>query len=520
MTAAKSAAATKDKPEASKNKVSIEDLGPCSKKIKIEVPAETVSQQLGTSIDTLVMEAELPGFRKGRAPRRLVEKRFGDGLRKEAKNTLVSAALREAITDHKIRVVGDPIGNEELVKAEIVDGKPLKFEIEVEVMPTFDMPKIDGIAIKKPTLDVSDDMVTKEVDRLLLNEGSLKEKATPEAGDYLTGHAVMKDDSGEKHLDIHDAVVQIPAKDNKDGKGMILGVMVDDFAKQIGHPKVGQSFAIKTTGPENHETEAVRGKKLTITFEVKRADEIVPAKIDDIAQRYGMTTTDEVRVAVRQRIEERLKVEQASLMRQQVAKHLLDHTTMELPKRVTAEQTQRNLDRTRFDLMHRGWDQAKIEEHMAELRSASGDAAVRETKLFFILDKAAEDMKIDVSDAELNGRIAQMAFSRGDRPERLRQEIIQRGQGPNLFLQIREQKTMDAILAKAKVEEVSVEEFNKVMAAQGSERIPGGSGGKGPAKSAPKDDEGEHKAAAPKKKAAEKDEDDKPAKKPAAKGKK
>jgi FKBP-type peptidyl-prolyl cis-trans isomerase (trigger factor) len=338
-------------------------------------------------------------------------------------------------------------------------------------------------------------MVNKEVDRLLLNEGSLKEKEKPEAGDYLTGHAVMKDQDDTKHLDIADAVIQIPDADNKDGKGMILGVLVDDFAKQLGKPKIGDTVTVKTTGPENHETEAIRGKKLTITFEVKRADEIIPAA------NYGLSSADEVRSAIRQRIEQRLQVEQSSLMRQQVAKYLLDHTTMELPKRVTASQAQRNLDRARFDLMHRGWDQQTIEEHMAELRSASSDAAVRETKLFFILDRAAEEFGIQVNDNEINGRIAQMAFSRGERPERLRQEIIQRGQVPTLFLQIREQKTMDTILAKAKVEEISVEEFNKLM---GSEKVESAS--KTP----------------PKKKAEKKDEGDdaEPAKKPAAKKKK
>ncbi len=484
-----------------KNKFSIEDLGPCSKKIKIEIPAATVSEQLGTSVDTLVAEAELPGFRKGRAPRRLVEKRFGDGIRKEAKSALISAAFREAVEESKLRIVGDPIGNEDLVKAEVVDGQPLSFEVEVEVIPTFEMPKLDGVEIKKPSLEVTDDMVNKEVDRLLLNEGSLKEKEKPEAGDYLTGHAVMKDQDDVKHLDIADAVIQIPSADNKEGKGMILGVMVDDFTKQLGKPKIGETVTVKTTGPENHETEAIRGKKLTITFEVKRADEIIAANIEEIAANYGLTSADEVRSAIRQRIEQRLQVEQSSLMRQQVAKYLLDHTTMELPKRVTAQQAQRNLDRARFDLMHRGWDQQTIEEHMAELRSASSDAAVRETKLFFILDRAAEEFGIQVNDNEINGRIAQMAFSRGERPERLRQEIIQRGQVPTLFLQIREQKTMDTILAKAKVEEVSVEEFNKVM---GSEKVE--SAAKAPAK----------------KKAEKKDEGDdaEPAKKPAAKKKK
>src|SRR5262249_52499249 len=142
-------------------------------------------------------------------------------------------------------------------------------------------------------IEVSDDAVEKDVERLLLNEGSLKDKPQPGPGDYLTGHAVMTDASGKTILDIADAVVQFPTPD-KGGKGMILGVMVDDLERQLGKPKVGDTPTIKTTGPENHENEAIRGAALTITFKVKTAQEIVPARLEDIAQRSGMTSADEV----------------------------------------------------------------------------------------------------------------------------------------------------------------------------------------------------------------------------------
>lgn len=497
-------------PEVKKtnSKVSIEDLGPCSKKLKIEIPAASVGEQMSSSIDMLIHEAELPGFRKGRAPRRLVEKRFGSHIQKETKGALIQTALREAIEEHKLKVIGDPIGNEELAKIEVQEGKPLKFEVEVEVVPTFEMPKLDGLKVHRPTMEMSDDLLKKEIDRLLLNEGSLKEKEEVEPGDYLTGHAVMKNDDGEKVLDIVDAVIQVPKADS-DGKGMILGVMVDDFAKQLGKPKVGKTITVHTTGPENHEQENIRGKKLTITFEPRRADEIVPAKLDDVAGRFGLENAEALKTAVKQRMEQRMQVEQQSLMRQQVARHLLDSTDMELPKRVTAGQAQRNLDRARFDLMHRGWDAQRIEEQMANLRSNTANQAVSELKLFFILEKAAEDFGVNVTEAELNQRIAQMAFSRGERPEKLRQEIIQRNQAGSLFLQIREQKTMDAILKKAQVEDIGVEEFNKLMGQKAEGR-------KGAAKSSAKHDDDE----APKKTAKSKKDDDdepaKPAKKPAA----
>ena len=446
------------------NKVKITDAGPCKKTIHIEIPAETVAEQLGTSVDTLMLEADLPGFRKGRAPRRLVEKRFGPTIRKEAKGQLVSAAYSKAVEDHKLKVVGDPV-SEELLNVEIVDGKPLAFEIEVEVLPEFDLPSLDAIEIKRPTLLVTDDMAQKEFDRLLLNEGRLEPKEKVASGDYLTGHAIMTDEHGKVHLDINDAVVQVPTSD-KNGKGMILGVSVDDFADQLKLPSIGTKVTIKTTGPENHENEAIRAKKLTITFDVTRSDEIIPASPADVAKRYGMDSPDQVKDALRKRIEQRVEIEQQTAMRQQVAKHLLDNTTMDLPQRLTANQAVRNLERKRLELMHQGVDQQTIEERLADLRSASATVAAAELKLFFIMDKIAEKFDVKITDAEINGRIAQIAVSRGERPERLRQDLINRNQVGMIYQQIREHKAMDAILTKAKVTEVSAEDFNKVMEAQ------------------------------------------------------
>jgi trigger factor len=460
-----------------KHNVTITDVGPCLKKLAIEIPAEEVANQIGTSLDTIMTETELPGFRKGRAPRRLVERRFGSTIRREAKNQLVAQAYTQAIEEHKLKVIGDA-SSEMLAKLEIEDGKPLAFEVEVEVMPEFELPNLEGIEVKKPVLEVTEEMVSKELERLLLNEGRLESREKPEAGHYLTGHAVMVDQDGKTHYDIQDAVIQIPTAD-KAGKGMILGVMVEDFGQQLGTPKIGQKVTVKTTGPENHENEAIRGKSLTITFEVKKADEIIPATAEEAAQRYGMASEAELREAIKERITQRLQIEQISLMRQQIAKYLVDSTKMELPARATAAQAARNLERRRMEMLYRGADAQRIEESMAELRNASNEVAVRELKLFFVLNQAAEKLGVKVSDAEMNARIAQIAASRGERPERLRQEIINRNQGGMVFQQVREHKTMDMILAKAKVTEVSVEDFNAAMKASGGETAEGEGGGSG-----------------------------------------
>lgn len=443
------------------NTVKVSDAGPSRKKIHIEVPSATVDETLTGQMDTLVSEAEIKGFRKGRAPRRLVEKVFGSSVRKQAKEQLVAQAYAKAVEDHKLRVLGQIAGTVEDAVCEA--GKPLVFEVEVEVPPEFDLPNLDGLDIKKPQLTVSEDMVTKEIEKFCIQEGRLEERPAAEPGDYLTGHARMEGaKSGKVYFESDGIVVQVPPKD-KGAKGMIVGLVVDDLTKQLGLPKAGDEVVITTTGPDSHENEEVRGQPIKVTYKPSRVDRIIAADEAELATRLGMSGPEQLKEIVRDRLQQRVLVEQQTVMRQQVGRFLIDNVKMDLPERTTATQAARNLERKRLELMYRGVDALAIEEHLAELRTASGKSAQAELKVFFILDKAAEKLGIKVSEQEINGRIAQIAMERNERPERLRQQLIQSNQVGSVFQQIREHKTMDAILAKAKVTEMSAEDFNKAM---------------------------------------------------------
>lgn len=453
-------AATTSRP----NKVDVSDAGPSRKKVRIEVPKETVDENLGQSMDTLLATAELPGFRKGHVPKRLIEKKFGASVRKQAKEALVAEAFQKAMEETKLRVVGNPSA-EQLDKVEVQAGQSLVFEIEVEVSPEFDLPELEGIEVFRPTTEVTDEMVTKEIERLLVQEGSLEdcEKASP--GDYLTGHAKVIGPDGKVYFEQDGIVVQSPTAD-KNGKGMIVGLMMDDLAKQLGSPKANETVTIKAKGPENYEFEQLRGQDITVSYKPARIDRIVPAKMEDVVARFGFADQTALQGAIKTRLTQRVAVEQQSAMRGQIAKMLMDKVEMQLPERLTAAQAGRNLERRRLELMYRGMEAMKIEESLADLRNASNEDTTRELKLFFILDRAAEKLAVRVTEGEVNGRIVQMANERGERPDRLRQALINSNQIQGIFQQIREHKTLDAIMAKAKVTDMPAEELNKKLEAE------------------------------------------------------
>ncbi len=443
------------------NEVKIEDIGPCLKKITITIPAEKVSEQMESSLAMVSMEAQLPGFRPGRAPRRLIEKKFGTVIESEARNQLVASAYSEAIEENKLQVIGEPDGSA-MKDLKVEPGQPVTVEVEVEVAPEFELPTLDGIEVKKPLIEVTDARVDDQLERVKLNEGTLEPQDKAELGDYCIGHGVLKTEEGEVVLDLPGAVIQVPKE--KDGSGLILGVKVDDFGKQIGLPKPGDSLTVKSVGPENHERVAVRGKPVEISFTVEQVQRIIPASEADLVSNFGFEDVDQLKQSLKMRLEQRVMVEQQSAMRQQVARHLLDSINFELPEKLTENQASRNVERARMEMLYRGMDENAVEERIAEMRSGSKDVAQRELKLFFILNKVAQDTEVQVTQEEVYGRIAQMAAERGERPDELRQRLIRSNQINTLVQQIREHKAMDAILNKATIEELELEAYNKHFA--------------------------------------------------------
>jgi trigger factor len=453
--------------EASQHTITVEEAGPCRKKLIFEVKADHVDAMLQDSTSQIVGQASLPGFRPGKAPRKLIERKFGTAIKDEAKEKLIGQAYKQALEEHKLRVVGDPEAGEGMKDLELKQGEALQFTVEVEVVPEFALPPMSELTVRRPQLEVLDDEVQQQLNTLAANEGELQSKKDSAKGDYLVGHGVLRVPGKDDPIhDIEGSVVQVP---DDGGKGMVLGVMVEDFGAQLGTPKVGDTLTIKATGPEQHEIEEVRGQELEIDFTVNEINEVVPASMESLAQRMGVADEAALREAVSGQLEHQIRNKQQHAMRQQVASHLLKTIEFELPEKLTAQQSLRTLQRKQLDLQYQGVDANEIESHLAELRSASDESARRELKLFFVLDQVANEQNLQISEQEINGFIVQMAMSRGLRPEDVRKDLIDTGRVQQVARQIREHKALDLLLGQTTIEDLSVDEYNTYVESVKSE---------------------------------------------------
>ena len=454
-TAIESSAETAEKP---KQTVTTEDVGPARKKLTIEVPQERISARVEEQYGKLQDEAVLPGFRKGRAPRRLLNKRFGNSILEDVKGQIFSEAYTQAIEDQKLEVIGEP-EIKDFAKIKLPESGPLIFTVEVEIVPAVTLPSFEGIEVTKPKLDVTDEDVAKEINRLSESSGKMKEVVEGEVQvkDFVQGDVKVRagENAGEDaELIMHQPGAYVLVNGEDLGfKGHIAGIVVDDLGKQLPGKKVGDQFVLSVTGPAVHEIEKIKGQPITITLKIEKLHRVDAVPHDKIHEQLGLDSLDDVKAKIREALESRRDRQQQGVLHDQVSKYLLENVDLSLPEGLTSRQSLRILRRSALDMAYKGVPQDQIDLKLAELRKNSEEEARKQLKLFFILDAASKVLEVEVDDQEINGRIAMLAQQQNRRPEKLRQEMSRSGEIENLFLQIREQKTLDLIIAKAKVTE-------------------------------------------------------------------
>ncbi len=448
--------------------ITIEEAGPARKRVCITVPAETISSKIKDSMGAMMSQTVLPGFRKGKVPTHLLQKRFGESIREEARKEIISDAWSSAVEEHELRTLGDPEAVGDPAEVVVEEGKPLTFTLEVEVMPDFELPPFDDIALTKPVVDVTEAHVDEEVKRQSIRHGNLEDvEGKAGEGSFLVGPAVVHlDGKEEPFFKTEQTRLAIPPAD---GAGQVLGLHIDDLGAKINGASVGDEIAIEAIGPDEHELEEVRGAKVVITFNVVQAIRIVPLTDEALMTFFGLDSVDTLKEQLKHALETRRDQDQASVLRRQATEALSSRIEMDLPEKTTAMQAERDLQRLRTELQSSGTKSLEeVEAEVARVRAGSAEESRERLKTFFILSKLAEHFHVTVNDMEINGRIAEIAAQNGVRPDEMRKTLEQQGQLPQISAVVREEKAADQLVSACSVTDVPVDEWNKMQEAGSS----------------------------------------------------
>jgi trigger factor len=423
----------------------IQDAGELKKKLTVTIPRARIDAKYNEMFGELGHSAQIPGFRVGHAPRRLIEKRFGKEVSSDVRNAMVADSLSSVIEKSGLKTLGEP--EIDLEAIQLPDQGDMTYAFEVEVMPEFQLPTLEGIQVRKVAAEVTDQKIDEFLEQLRQSRSRFEAAEEPAAeGDMVLAGAKI---SGEGI-----AALERPGLNLRVAPGQIEGLPLVDLGKALAGKRAGEKVELKVTVSDAHPNKDWHGKELTVEVglsQVRRR--ILPAMDDEFARGLGFDSLAELRDNVTARARQRAEAEVQTAMHEQVCQYLLGSVSFDLPEGAAGRYAERVLQRQAVNLLMRGVPRDQIESRITELRSAAGQQAQRELKLSFILQKIADEKGITVEEGEVNARIAQIAAEQNRRPERLRQEMTEEGTLSSLADSIRQDKVLHALMEKAVVTE-------------------------------------------------------------------
>lgn len=433
---------------------SVEQLNPTRVKLTVEIPFEELSGEFDKAYATLAQQVRIPGFRPGKAPAKLIEARVGrDAVLAQVVNDALPAKYGEAIEQADVAAIGQP----EIELGELVDGKPVTFTAEVDVRPEITLPDFSTLAVTVDALKSDEDAVAEQLENLRERFGTLKAvERGAQNGDHVT-------------LDLAATVDGKPVPDatteglsHEVGSGQLIDGL-DEALIGLSSGEEAQ-FTTKLVAGEFADSDA----DVTVKVGTVKEREL-PELDDEFAQLASeFDTIDELRDAVRGRVEQSKKIEQANAIRDKVLDELLEKVEFPLPEKIVEGEVEGQLE----EILHSiGHDEAMLERLLEaqgttreEFEANARENAERGVRTQLLLDAIADAKGTEISQEELTQQIIFSAQRYGMAPQEFVNQLQQAGQIGAVYADARRGKALASIVGEVAVTDdtgatVDTEEF-------------------------------------------------------------
>lgn len=427
--------------------IKIDKPSACERHVTVSIAREDVQRYLQEAYDELTPKAEVPGFRPGRAPRKLVEQRFKEHVVDQVKGKLLMDSLSQMGDEQEFSAISEP--DFDFDSIQMPDDGPMRFEFDIEVRPEFDLPQWKGLKLERPVHDYTDQEVRDHLKHLLSRYGTMEtHEGKVEKGHFVTVTLRASQDGNQISQLTEETVEVKPTLSFGDAK-------LEGFDKLVIGKKPGDTVTTKVKISEDSDNEALRGKEIDLSIEVvaveeRRLPELTPAFLDKIG---GFKDEDELMAEVRKELERQLKFQQQRKVRQQITGSLTVAANWDLPKDLLRRQAQREYDRTLMELQSSGFSPEMVRAYMNDIKQNAMASTARSLKEHFILERIAEEEKIDAAPEDFDREVELIAEQSDESPRRVRARLEKRGLMDTLRNQIVERKVIELIEQHAEFKE-------------------------------------------------------------------
>ncbi len=437
--------------------ISVEDKGSCLKKISIEIPSNMIQTKVSENYRQLNRQVQLPGFRKGKAPKQVLEKKYGNYVLEDVRKELVDDALQEAIREHDIDLISQPEFEGEL--PEIEKDKTLAFSLTVEVRPEFELPTYKGLEIELKEPSVNEEEVDAFVRNVQFSQGQLHELKADEKsqkGDLLFARFVLFVDDEE-----------VASRDQANleiGTKTILGISIPEaeeaFLGLEAQEKSEKSFEV--TLPDDFPKQAYAGKKATLKIHVQEIRRPELPELDEaLLKKLDFESLEDLREHARDVILQEKHHQQEQDIENQLLERVVSEVKLEIPEKMAERQLSTVLQREAFRKYQEGLDDKAIEEFIEKRRQELPATIESKIRMDFVIDAIAKKERIFVVEDELSRHIAMLAQMRNVSPEELFTQLEKNHMLPQIRWELKASKTKTLLRQKAKLLKPEAEQAAK-----------------------------------------------------------
>lgn len=430
----------------------VEKQPKCAATLRVEIPAEKVQGRRDAIVRSLSGKARIQGFRPGKAPLAVVEKRLGKQITEELEESLLNEAFDQALKTENLKVLD--FGTAENLTY-LPDGG-VSFESRLTLAPEVTLPEYKGIKVSVPPADVPDEEVQEQLKALRERLAEFKKiEDRPAAnGDFAVIDYTSTVDGQPTEEFLGKPAGYIAGREGfwvrLDEKAFLPG-----FAAQLEGMKPGDSREISVTLPEDFPLTGLAGREVRFATTLKELQEAVLPELDDaLAARLAPgKTMDEVTAIIRDNMLEERRRRISDMKVNQIVAHFNALADFELPEPLVAQETQSQVDSMVERGVEAGMAEEELQAQQQEIFASAGHQAVTNLRTNFILQEIVLAEKITVTDNELINHLAQVAISRKVAPKKFIKDLSRAGRLPSIRSSLAIGKAIDFLVEHAEVVE-------------------------------------------------------------------
>jgi trigger factor len=419
----------------------------CRRELDLEIPADEVSKAMEKVAKEFARLANVPGFRRGKAPISLIRRRFADDIKGEVLQSLVPERVEKAVAEQKLTPVSQP----HVDKLDYAEGQPLKFRAVFEVLPEFELADYKNLELEMPAMDITDADIAKALEEMRERAAAFApvEGRPVENGDFVQLKLLGTPAGGGDPLQADSVLCHIGAEET-----------MEPFNENLRSANVGDHKNFDVVYPADYPDAKLAGKTYHYAAEVlgikiKKLPELNDEFAKDVSD---AATLDELKKKVRENLEHQRDHRHKELLHEKILAALVKLHDFPVPEALVEHQMDVRLERAVRSLAAQGVDPRAVNVDWVTLRRRQQERASDDVKAELIIDRIASAENIDVADSDLEKELQHLSGHSGESVEAIRARLTKQGALDRMKGKLRSDKTLDWLAQNSRIKTVAAAE--------------------------------------------------------------